>query len=232
LKNKILLDLKTLGNLEKAKFLDRPNRFKAIIKKEKNFYTCHVADPGRLKEIFIPGREVIVIKNKPNLKTDYKLVAINVENEWVLLNTSLHSKIAEKAINYGVLGFKPNNIKKEVSFGNSRIDFLVNNDTFIELKGTNLKVNNCCLFPDAPTKRGARHMRELAQAIKEGYKSFVLFMAVRNCKCFKPNKKLDKEFAEAFYKALNEGVRFRGFKIKLNIDDFTIELGDELKLCE
>jgi len=122
---KVLFDLKTLGKLEKAKFLNRPNRFKAVIEKDGKIYTCHVADPGRLKEIFIPEREVIVIKNKPHLKTDYKLVAINVENEWVLLNTSLHSKIAEKAISYGVLGFKPSFIKKEVPFGNSRIDFLV-----------------------------------------------------------------------------------------------------------
>ena len=231
MKNKVLFDLKTLGNLEKAKFLERPNRFKAIIEKEGKTYTCHVADPGRLKEIFIPNREILVIKNKPELKTDYKLVAINVENEWVLLNTSLHSKIAKKAIQEGILGFKPGSIKMEVPFGKSRIDFLIDNEIFVELKGTNLKIDDCCLFPDAPTKRGAKHMRELAEAIKQGYKAIVLFMAVRDCKCFKPNEKLDEEFASAFYEALDKGVEFKGFKIKLNLKEFTVELGEELKMC-
>ncbi len=227
----LLFDLKTFGTIEKATFLERPNRFKALCEKDGKVVSCHVADPGRLKEIFIPGREVLVVKHPPGMKTQYKLLAINVDGEWVLLNTSIHSKIGEKAIKKGVLGFIPKKIKREVSFGISRIDYLLDDKIFVELKGTNLLLDNCCLFPDAPTERGARHLRELKEAVKQGYESYILFMGLRKCSCFKTHERLDPTFATEFKDALKKGVKFKGFKIHLNVDDFTVHLGDELVLC-
>lgn len=228
----ILYDLKSFGNIEKAKFIERPNRFKAICEKDGKLVTCHVADPGRLKEIFIKGREVLVVKNKPDLKTDYKLLAVNVENEWVLLNTSIHSKIGEEAIKRGVLGFIPEKIQKEVRFGKSRLDYLINEKIFVELKGSNLLLENKCFFPDAPTERGARHLEELIEAKKQGYDAVILFMGIRRCNCFSPYKELDFKFYKTFKKALKEGVKFKGFKIRLNIEDLTVRLNGKLELCE
>jgi len=227
----ILFDLKSLGKIEEAVFLERPNRFKAICKKGNEIISCHVADPGRLKEIFIKGRQVFLIKNKPAMKTDYKIVAIDVDGEIVLLNTSLHSKIGEEAIKKGVLGFIPDKIKKEVQFGNSRIDYLVNENIFVELKGSNLLIENKCLFPDAPTERGARHLEELIEAKKQGYKAIILFMAVRKCNCFYPHKPVDEKFFNTFFKALQNGVEFKGFKIEID-KNFNVILKENIKICE
>jgi len=227
-----LFDLKTFGDIEKATFIERPNRFKAICEKDGKVVSCHVADPGRLKEIFIPGRKVLVAKHPPGMKTEYKLLAINVDDEWVLLNTSIHSKIGEEAIKRGVLGFRPKKIKREVRFGSSRIDYLLDDKIFVELKGTNLLMEGCCLFPDAPTERGARHLRELKEAIKQGYESYILFMGLRNCKCFKTHHKLDPNFSAEFKDALQKGVKFKGFKIFLDDNNLTVHLGEELVLCD
>ncbi len=226
----ILFDLKTLGNLEKGIFIRRPNRFVGICEIENKEKTCHIADPGRLREILTEGREVIVVRNKPDLKMDYKLVAVKMEDGWVLLNTSLHSKIAFEAIKRGVLGFKPEIIKREVKFGSSRLDYLIDNRIFVELKGCNLLIKNKCLFPDAPTERGKRHLLELIEAKKRGFESIILIMALRDCLCFDVNRELDPEFSLAFDKALNEGVEFRGFKIKID-DDFNVILNGPLNIC-
>lgn len=227
----ILFDLKTLGKLEKGIFLKRPNRFVGICKIEEKEKTCHIADPGRLKEILTEGREVLVVKNKPHLKMDYKLVAVKMEDGWILLNTSIHSKIAKEAIKKGVLGFIPKRIKSEVSFGNSRIDYLIDEKMFVELKGCNLLLEDKCLFPDAPTKRGARHLEELIEAKKQGYEAAILIMALRECRCFDVNRKLDPVFSKTFEKALKEGVVFKGFKVKID-EDYRVVLNGNLELCQ
>ncbi len=227
----ILFNLKSLGKIEEATFIERPNRFKAICQKGNETVTCHVADPGRLKEIFIKGSKVFIIKNKPNLKTDYRLVAVQVGKEKVLINTSIHSKIGEEAIKKGVLGFTPKKIKREVKFGNSRIDYLIDDNTFVELKGSNLLLKEKCLFPDAPTERGSRHLEELIKAVENGYKSIILFMGIRNCKCFYPYKEMDEKFFKTFFKALEKNVEFKGFKIKID-DNFNVLLNGTLTLCE
>ncbi len=227
----ILFDLKTLGKLEKGRFIERPNRFVGICKIDGKEKTCHIADPGRLKEILTKEREILVVKNKPNLKMDYKLVAVKMEDGWILLNTSIHSKIAKEAIKRGILGFIPKRIKSEVSFGNSRIDYLIDEKMFVELKGCNLLLEDKCLFPDAPTKRGARHLEELIEAKKQGYEAVILIMALRECKCFDVNRKLDPVFSKTFEKALKEDVVFKGFKVKID-EDYRVVLNGNLKLCQ
>ena len=226
-----LFDLKSLGKLEKGKFIKRPNRFVGICEINGKKKTCHIADPGRLKEILTEGREILAVKNKPELKMDYKMVAAKMEDGWILLNTSFHSKIAAQAIKQGILGFIPQSLKSEVKFGNSRLDFFVDNRMFVELKGSNLLIDNKCLFPDAPTERGRRHLEELIEAKKKGYEAVILIMALRDCECFQTYDKLDKKFGETFKKALKEGVKFIGFKIKIN-ENFEIELNGKLELCK
>ncbi len=226
-----LFDLKNLGELKEAEFLERPNRFVGKCKINNEIKTCHIADPGRLKEILHKGRKVLVVKNRPELKLDYKMIAAKMEDSWILLNTSFHSKIARKAIEKGILGFVPKKIKSEVKFGNSRLDYLIDDNIFVELKGSNLLINKKCVFPDAPTERGRRHLEELIEAKQKGFKAVILFMGLRDCECFQTNEPLDKEFAKTFQKALKKGVEFFGFKIKIT-DDFKIILNGNLPLCK
>ncbi len=224
-----LFDLKSLGEIEEGIFLERPNRFVGICEVGGKKVHCHVADPGRLKEILTKNRKVFVVKNPKGYKTDYRLVAVSLEDGIVLLNTSVHSKIGYEAIKSGVLGFKPERIKKEVPFGKSRIDYLVDGKIFVELKGCNLKVGKKCLFPDAPTERGRRHLEELIEAKKRGFKTVILVMILRECECFAPNFHLDKKFSETFIRALKEGVKFKAFRV--SVRDFKIYLDGEIPLC-
>ncbi|AXI25052.1 DNA/RNA nuclease SfsA [Methanofervidicoccus sp. A16] len=210
-----LMDLNDLGTLEVGRFIKRENRFLGRIVVDGKERSCYIADTGRLRDILVKDREIWVIKNREGLKTDYTLITVNVEGEWVLVNTSLHSNIAYRAIEKGVLGFIPKRIEKEVKFKNSRFDFLVDKNTFVELKGCNLVKGDTGYFPDAPTKRGVKHLRELIEAKEKGYNAVILIMALRDCKYFLPNSETDREFSEMFYKALDKGVNFRGFKIKV-----------------
>ena len=225
-----LFDLRSLGKIQIGTFIERPNRFIGICKVNNKKVKCHIADPGRLKELLTKDRKVFVVKNPEGYKTDYKLLALEMDREIVLLNTSIHSKIGYKAIENGVLGFIPESIKKEVQFGRSRIDYLVDKNVLVELKGCNLKIDNICLFPDAPTERGKRHLEELMLAVKKGYRAVILLMILRDCRCFSPNLELDSKFSDTFIKAISSGVQFKAFKVK--IENFKVYLDKEIPLCD
>ncbi len=228
---KSLFNLKEhFGELLKGEFLERENRFTAKVLVDGRKARAHVADTGRLRELLKKGAPLILAHN-PKGKLDYKLVSVKKGREWVLLNTQVHSKIAERAIREGLLGFKPKEVKREVKVGNSRIDFLVDGELFIEVKGCNLVEFRKCLFPDAPTKRGRKHLQELITLKKKGYSCGILFLAFRNCSCFTPNEKRDSLFAKTFKDALREGVKFFGIKLSFNPETGEILLNSKLKLC-
>ena len=226
----ILFDLKTLGTLTTGSLIERKNRFLATATVNGQIKKVHIADTGRLEEILTPNRELLLLKNRPGLKTDYTLIAAKMEEGWVLINTKLHSPIAKKAIEAGLLGFRPKSVQSEVRFGDSRIDFLADN-MLIELKGCSLVENNICLFPNAPTTRGTRHIEELIQAKAQGFEAAILIIAVRPCACFRPHPTRDEAFRKIFQKALQEGVRFFGFFIRID-EDLHIVYDGELQLCK
>jgi len=229
----ILFNLKTLGELTTGSLIKRHNRFLATAQVKNKIKKVHIADTGRLEEILTPHRELLLLKNRDGLKTDYTLIAAKMKEGWVLINTKIHSQIAKKAIEKGVLGFIPQKIKSEVLYKNSRLDFYIKTskpsiklkktsksdfevEGFIELKGCSLVENDICLFPNAPTSRGVKHIKDLIEAKKEGFEAYILIMAVRKCRCFKPHPTRDNEFKNIFLKALDEGVKFKGFFIKID----------------
>ena len=225
-----LFDLKTLGTLTTGSLIERKNRFLATAIVDGQTQKVHIADTGRLEEILTPKRELLLLKNRPDLKTDYTLIAAKMEEGWVLINTKLHSPIAKKAIETGVLGFRPKKVQTEVRFGASRIDFLADN-MLIELKGCSLVEENICLFPNAPTTRGARHIEELIAAKKQGFDAAILIMALRPCACFRPHPTRDEAFRQVFIGALQKGVEFFGFFIRID-EDLCVRYAGELQLCE
>lgn len=226
-----LLDLNEIGPLFSALFLERKNRFLASILINGHKATCHVADTGRLREILTANRKIYVVKNREGLKTDYSLVLAKMDDEWILVNTSLHSRIVRTVIEKGLLGFVPTSIQPEVTYGQSRLDFLVDTTIFIEVKASNLLTNKVCLFPDAPTKRGKRHLDELINAKKSGYRSIILILCLRNCTCFSPNIHLDPVFSDTFKNAYDAGVEYLGVKIRFNKDDNCIYYLEHVPLC-
>ncbi|MRI57880.1 MAG: DNA/RNA nuclease SfsA [Epsilonproteobacteria bacterium] len=224
-----LFDLKSLGTLTTGTLIERQNRFVARGLVEGQEASIHIADTGRLEEILTPHRELLLLQNRAGLKTDYTLIAAKMEEGWVLVNSRLHSSIAQKAIEGGILGFMPQKIQKEVTFGKSRLDFKAD-DAYIELKGCSLVEKNLCLFPNAPTTRGAKHIQDLIKAKEAGFDAYILIMAVRKCGCFAPHPSRDMAFKALFAEALAKGVQFRGFFATIT-SEFEVLFDGTLQLC-
>ena len=199
-------------------FIERPNRFVGIVELPSEHGgkrdAAHVHDPGRLKELLYPGARVALKKAEgKGRKTAWTLVAAFHDGEWVLVNSGMHRKISQALISeYVVSPFgKAVHVEPEVRFGTSRLDYrLVTSDgeeVYVEVKGCTLAIDGVALFPDAPTKRGARHVQELMEVVAKGCRAALLVLIFRsNVRCFMPNALTDPLFASVFAKALNVGV--------------------------
>jgi len=203
-------------------FLKRDNRFLITAKLDGKEVKAHLRDPGRLKELLIPGNRVLLQKTeKPERKTKYEVVAFFDGNTPVIVNSGIHSRIAENII--PVL-MNCTVIKKEIQFLDSRIDFLAKceKDTLIEVKGCTLVRNGMALFPDAPTERGLRHLKDLIRALEIGWDAKVLFLVMRpDADVLKPNKETHPEFADMFAKAIDAGVKAIAATFRLEIEGET-----------
>ncbi len=204
-----------------ATVLSRPNRFIVIARpvdfgKTTTQLKIHLRDPGRLKELIFPGNKILIrYANSPGRKTQWDLIAAQHEKEWILVNSGFHSKIAEAVIrNRSTSPFgqvKRKQIKREVVCGNSRLDFLISTQAdekiYMEVKGCTLSRDKVALFPDAPTKRGRRHLEELIKLSREGMRTAVMFLVFRKeSRFFRPNRKTDPGFAQALQLAHSNGV--------------------------
>lgn len=213
-----------------ASLIERINRFCALVRTKTGVRKAHISDTGRLKELFLPGSPLLLAEN-PKGKLDYKLVAVKSGEDWVFLHTPAHLLIAERLIREGFLGFYPKEIRKEVKHGKSRIDLLIDGNFYLEVKGCNLVKGCTCLFPDAPTERGRKHLQELILLRQRGFRTGVLFLAFRPCSCFSPNAGTDPLFAKSFKRALSSGVEFFGVKLRFLPETGGIYVDGELPLC-
>ncbi|MFX0027543.1 MAG: DNA/RNA nuclease SfsA [Candidatus Hermodarchaeota archaeon] len=209
------LPVLNIPNLKKGIFLTRPNRFVAEIEFNKKRELAHIHDPGRLKELLIKGSEILFVKSYGKLK--FYIKAVRSNDEWILIDTALHSRIAEKIFRYLPQFSNVKEIKKEVPLGNSRIDFMLDK-TPLEVKGVTLVKNGIALFPDAPTKRGTRHVQEII-----ANNGILLFLIFCNAQKFSPNYETDPDFSIKLSEARNHQIpiitariSFDGFKLYYN----------------
>ncbi|GAB6189305.1 DNA/RNA nuclease SfsA [Marinitoga arctica] len=192
-----------INDTQKGIFLERTNRYLAKIKINNQIEDVHIHDPGRLKELLYKNNEVLIKKvNNLKRKTKYDLIAAKKNDDYVLINSMYHRYIAEK-----ILKKKYKNIRAEVKYKNSRIDFLIDDNLWIEIKGCTLSENNVAKFPDAPTKRGLKHLHELIELKEEGYKSHIYFLIFSKAKYFSPNYETDIEFSLKLEEAYQKGVK-------------------------
>ncbi|MGB9766867.1 MAG: DNA/RNA nuclease SfsA [Sulfurihydrogenibium sp.] len=225
----VILKSSEVGNPIKGKFLYRKNRFVGVCSVNGEITHCHISDTGRLKEILTEGRDILLLRNKEQNKTPYKLLGAKMEEGFVLVNTSIHSKIAKRIIQAGFLGFNPQKIKSEVKYKDSRIDFLIDDNLYIELKGCNLKIGDVCYFPDAPTERGLKHLKHLLELKRQGFDAAIMVLSLRDCDKFLPNFETDKAFSKTFAEVILEGVKFYGFKVKFD-DNYNIVYNGKLEV--
>ena len=164
------------NNLKRGTFIFRSNRFVGEIYYDDQKELAHIHDPGRMKELLIKGREILFTSSKGKLK--YYIKAVKAENEWVLIDTALHSKIAREVFDLMPEFSKVKEIKSEVKIGNSRIDFSLDG-VLLEVKGVSLVKDKLALFPDAPTERGTRHVTEIIN-----HNGIVFFLVFRQADKF------------------------------------------------
>lgn len=201
-------------------FKSRLNRFLGIVdivnSRGKGLRTerVHIHDPGRLKEILYQGNRVLLKRVEGNQRsTKYDIIAGFCDDEWVLVHSGYHRRIAEWVIKNEEIGLfgKIRGIKAETKLGHSRIDFLLIKDDgreiWVEVKGCTLARGGIALFPDAPTKRGRKHIQALISAKERGADSAILILVFRpDAICFAPNSEADPEFSSVFRSAVDVGV--------------------------
>lgn len=209
------------GRLGFGLFRSRPNRFTALLKTSRGIRRCHLRDPGRLRELLVPGARTLFLEREgAGRRTDCEVLAVWSGAWWTVVNSGLHSDLAVELIRSGgVPGLPPTaGFRREVRFGDSRVDLLLETSppTLVEVKGCTLVVDGLALFPDAPTERGTRHVLNLIRAVRSGLRAFVLFLIMRpDAERLSPNEETDPKFARALRRAAREGVELAAHRFRL-----------------
>ncbi len=218
-------------NITQGIFLSRPNRFIATVKINGREETVHVKNTGRCRELLIPGCTVYLEKSEnPLRKTPYDLIAAQkkTENGTILINMDSQIPNACCAEFLPLSGlFSPEaEIKREVKFGASRFDICVTDGdqkSFVEVKGVTLEKDGLALFPDAPTERGVKHVRELIEAKNQGFGAYIIFIIqMTGVHTFSPNREMHPEFADALLEAKKAGVKILAFDCLVTPDSITV----------
>lgn len=200
-------------NIVEAKFISRPNRFIAIVSVDGDEIKVHVKNTGRCKELLIPGCTVYLEKaGNPERKTPYDLVAVEKDGRIINIDSQAPNKVVKEWLESTG---KYSKVQPEYKYGNSRIDFYMEKEIpnksvqpyLMEVKGCTLFKDGIGYFPDAPTERGTRHLKELTMALEKGIKTRVAFVIQgEGISEVRPNEETDPEFAKAFYEAKKAGV--------------------------
>lgn len=210
-------------------FLERPNRFIARVLIDGKEEMVHVKNTGRCREILKKGTKIYLEKSKnPSRKTKYSLISAYKDNMLINIDSQVPNNVVYEAIKMNKVAELLNidYLKKEVQYNNSRFDLYYEKGPikgYIEVKGVTLEDNGTTMFPDAPTTRGTKHINELIETVKEGYKSYIFFLIqINNVKSFKPNQQTDPNFAEALQSAHKLGVNILCYDSQLTKNEIVI----------
>ena len=224
--------MKYKGRIKEGVFLSRPNRFIAYVKVDGREEKCHVKNTGRCRELLVPGCKVYLEESEnPNRSTRFDLVATEkkIGDSSILINmdSQAPNSVVEEWLRKGELFGEKAEVKREVTYSDSRFDFSITDESgrisFLEVKGCTLEKNGVVMFPDAPTERGVKHVKELIKAKKEGYGAYILIL-VQMCgvKYFVPNWDTHPAFGEALREAERNGVVILCYDSIVTSDSITL----------
>ena len=214
--------------MEPAVFLERPNRFVAYVEQAGRREICHVKNTGRCRELLVPGAELYVQRSyNPARKTALDLIAVKKGSQWVNMDSQAPNKAAAEWLRQGGLGCREITIRPEYKYGDSRFDFFLEADgrkAFMEVKGVTLEEDGIARFPDAPTERGVKHIRELIRCLDAGYEAYVFFVIqMKGVRAFEPNDRTHPAFGEALREAAKKGVQILAYDCVVRPDEMSID---------
>ena len=210
-----------------ATLIERPNRFLGVVELNGEKVQAFIPNPGRMHELMVPGTRVYVIsKEGDHRKTKFDLTLMEYSNTLVSIDSRLPNYMLKESINNGLDEFKGFHVERtEPTFHDSRLDLKLtdgNTQILLEAKSCTLVEDGIALFPDAPTKRGARHMNTLVKALEHG-RAAVCFVIQRNdAREWRPNEKMDPEFARALRNAVENGVEAYAYTCDINLETVSI----------
>ena len=214
------------ANMVPGVFRKRPNRFIAYVEIDGQEQVVHVKNTGRCRELLVPGAAVWCQRSdNPARKTRYDLIAVKKGSRLINMDSQAPNTAAREWLESGGLG-KIDNLRPETVHGDSRFDFsftLEGKPCFLEVKGVTLEDDGVCAFPDAPTERGAKHLRGLAEAVRQGYGAYVLFVIqMADVKYLHPNDRTDPDFGTALREAAAQGVHIVAVECRVSEDTMEI----------
>ena len=214
------------ANMIPGTFLARPNRFIAHVEIDGQTEVVHVKNTGRCRELLPVGAQVWCQKSdNPNRKTKFDLITVRKGHRLINMDSQAPNTAAKEWLAAGGLG-DIENLRAETKHGDSRFDFSFTKNgktCYLEVKGVTLETEGVCAFPDAPTERGAKHLRGLTQAVREGCGGYVLFVIqMADVKYLHPNDATDPEFGKALREAAAAGVEVLAVDCTVTEDSMTI----------
>ena len=222
------------SNMIPGIFKARPNRFIAHVEIDGQTQICHVKNTGRCRELLPVDAQVWCQEfDSTSRKTKYDLITVKKGDRLINMDSQAPNKAAGEWLAAGGLG-EISNLMAETTFGNSRFDFSFEKEgkkCFLEVKGVTLENDGVCAFPDAPTDRGVKHLKELAALAAQGYGAYVLFVIqMADVKYLHPNDDTDPAFGQALRQAREAGVQILAMDCAVTEDSMNIRLPVLVKL--
>lgn len=221
-------------NILQGRFISRPNRFIANVEINNKIEVCHVKNTGRCKELLIPEETTVFVQenDNPNRKTKYSLITVKKGDRLINMDSQVPNKVVYEWIKKGNLFNTQALIKPEKKYDKSRFDLYVEEGSrkaFIEVKGVTLEEEGVVRFPDAPTERGVKHLKELCNCIDEGYEAYIIFVIqMKDVLYFEPNVMTHKEFGEVLREAKKHGVNI--LAVDCDVTENSIDIRDYVKV--
>lgn len=222
------------SNMVQGTFINRPNRFIAHIEIDGKTEICHVKNTGRCRELLLEGAKVWCQKfDDPKRKTKYDLITVQKGQRLINIDSQAPNKAAMEWLKAGGLG-QLQKLRSECQWGESRFDFFFEKSgkpCYLEVKGVTLENDGVCAFPDAPTQRGVKHLKELTALAEKGYGAYILFVIqMPNVKYMHPNDTTDPAFGQALRLAAAAGVKILAVCCQIFPDSMTIPHEVDIKL--
>ena len=227
--------MKIKGPLINAVFIERPNRFITIIEIGGEKHKSHLPDPGRLKELLIPGASLLVRPAPENKErsTAFTTIMVNLKGQWISLVSTLPNQFVKYSFQKNRIPIfqKYKLVRPEVTIRNHRFDFLLSNKSgknfFLEVKSVTFVEDGIAKFPDAVTTRGMNHAKTLTDLVKEGEFAGILFVCQRpDATLFEPMWDRDPMFSNVLFNAYKMGVKV--WCITLNVSQTEISFNKEI----